>query len=450
MENILNNFSRIYFCGILGVSMSGLAKNYALQGKIVGGSDENIDVDNALSIYGVKVYHGHSEKNVQEFSPDVFVYTSAVKDDNPELLYAKKMGISIFKRSEVLGHIVSGYPIRIGVSGSHGKTTATAMIAKCLIDGKKSPKVFLGGESLQFGNFFNGKGQIALCEACEYNKNFLDIPVNYAVVLNVDNDHKECYDGETDLINTFNEFIKSSVTIVNVDDKNVSRLNLSNAVTFGINNSAVYMAKRIKYNGIGYSFSVFRNGVAKTRINLCVSGYHNVYNALSACAVCDMQGVSWRVIKSSLESFKGVKRRMERLGTWNGLDFIADYAHHPNEIKATVHALNEQGEKYLLIFQPHTYSRTKLLLNEFVDVLSRVENLMVYKTYPARENENQGVNAQTLAKKISENIKINVICAETSAQLHEKLLNNTKGVKKVVFVGAGDIYEIAKKILKNL
>ena len=450
-KSVLENYNTFYLSGICGVSMSAIAKHLVNLGKTVSGSDKELgSVAKELKKLGVKVYKGNKAEHLQKNPPQVLVYTSAIREDSQELLYAKEQGITIIKRSELLGEILSTYPISIGVSGSHGKTTATAMIAKVLENPSHSLAVFLGGNDSEFGNYKFGD-KMVVAEACEYKKNFLDLKPTYSVVLNLDNDHMECYKDQEDLVNTFREFAKNTISVINADDKCYERLTLETSITFGINNLATYMAKNLKQNEKGYySFDLYVYGKKKGRIDLNVQGKHNVYNALCACVFANLFGVSFKQTQKGLKEFKGVERRMETLCEKGGVKYITDYAHHPQEISAFIYDIKRQLDTTQVIFQPHTYSRTKNLMQDFIRVFEEVNNLCLYKTYPAREKYQKQASAKALCDNINnekERAKT-ALYLDNEKQLCEFLQSIDKQIKTVVFLGAGDIYQKAKKILK--
>ena len=450
MKKFYDNFNRIYFSGVLGVSMSGLCKHALVLGKTVGGSDLNVgNVKTDLADLGIALYRDNLEENISAFKPDALVYTSAIYQSNQEIRYAIEKGIPFIKRSVFLNECIKGYKKRIGVCGSHGKTTTTAMLAHCLINEGLDPTVFLGGEDTSFGNYRYGKGDLALVEACEYQKNFLDIDVNYSIVLNIDNDHLESYKGMDEMVKAFNDFSSNGLSVINADDENSKSLCGLSSVTFGINNQATYMAKKISYNGKGYSFSLFRNGVAKTRIELAVEGKHNIYNALSVCAMADILGISLSTVKETLKNFSGVKRRMEKIGYLNGIECITDYAHHPREIKATLEALKQTAKNDLIIFQPHTYSRTKMLLEDFTNELKKADKLIIYKTYPARESYDVEGSSDRLFVEIKKSGENKVYHAEDEKMLKECINQFKNQIERIVFLGAGDIYSVANKLVEK-
>ncbi len=429
--------------------MSGLIKHLLNCGATISASDicKSSITDELVSL-GVKLNFQHSKSNVK--NSNVVVYTNAIASDNPELVYAWKNGIKTQKRSELLGQIASGYETTIAVSGSHGKTTSTAMIANVLIQAGLDPTVFLGGEDVNFGNYRWGNGNLVVLEACEYKKSFLDILPTISVVLNVDNDHMESYNGFGDMIESFSKFTQGSVLVVNADDKKLSPIFNSTTITFGIKNSANYVAKNITSIGPNYAFSVYESGVYKGRIKLSVFGKHNIYNALACVAVCEQLKIPFLVIKSALESFKGVKRRNELIGDYNGLSCYADYAHHPSEITATLNAYQKGGKDYITVFQPHTYSRTKLLMQDFILALKDNLPLIIMDTYPAREKFDELGSAKRLYDNIFDCINDKNQCIfvknEDELILAIKKLTSTR-TRRIIFLGAGDIYQKAKNIL---
>ena len=312
--------------------MSALAKHLKLQGFNVSGSDISSNNLSHLKNLGITLYDKHSAKNVKD--ADIVVYTSAISDDNSELLYAKQKGLILLKRSQLLGQIMDRYNRSIGVCGSHGKTTTTDMIARMLICAELSPTVFLGGEDKDFGNYLCGNSDIIITEACEYQKNFLDLKPKITVVLNIDNDHLDTYKSIEQTVSAFYEFSKDSISIVNVDDEKAKSISTLSTISVSEKHLSNFRAKRLSYNGKGYSFTVYSSGRHLGRINLKVAGKHNVYNALASVAVGSLLKVPFSVQKTALDNFSGVKRRNEFIGKAFGVDMFCDYAHHPKEISA--------------------------------------------------------------------------------------------------------------------
>ncbi|MCQ2387685.1 MAG: UDP-N-acetylmuramate--L-alanine ligase [Clostridia bacterium] len=443
----LDFYSKIHFIGIGGISMSSLAKYCVLLGKCVSGSDKSkSDLTAQLKKAGVYITYRHLKRNID--GKDLVVYTSAISENNVELKRAKELGLPIIKRSELLNEIVKRHLVSIAVSGSHGKTTTTAMISKIFIKADKNPTVFLGGKVSEYGNFRKGGKDVVILEACEYKKNFFDLSPFMSVILNIDNDHLDSFNGIEDEIASFNAFAKNSISVINADDKNCFEVFNSKTVTFGVKNKATYFVKRVNFNGNGYSFTVYKYGKRVIRINLKISGKHNIYNALSAFAVADLFKIEPKIIKKALEEFDGVERRNELIGRIKNKDLIADYAHHPTEIEALLSTYKEKGLKSLVVFQPHTYSRTKFLMKDFVRVLSKADGLIIYKTYPAREKYMEEGSAEKLYFELRESYK-GFIEYENGEKLNEKVLSVIEGFDNVLFVGAGDIYDKAREIVKE-
>ncbi len=442
----LCDYDNLHFIGAGGISMSGIMEYLIRRGLTVTGSDrvEN-EQTKRLRKLGAKIYIGHQEGNAYDAS--AVVVTSAVGEDNPELAYAREMGLRVYKRSQLLSVILSSYKTTVAVSGSHGKTTTTAMLAHILNSSAKRPTCFIGGVDRENGNCQVGNGQIAVFEACEYKKNFLDFNPTLAVVLNIDNDHLDSYGSMMALKDAFQSFIKGRVAFVNADDAYAKEISSMATITFGIDNSATYTAKGLRKNLSGYSFYFCKNSRQLGRIKLSVIGKHNVYNALASLAVGDYLGVSFKDMKRALENFVGVKRRMEYLGRIKGTLAYADYAHHPSEISATLSAFLSNDASDAVIFQPHTYSRTRILLDDFVSSLSGAKTLVIYKTYPARESFDRTGSAYTLYRVIKKNFQGKIYYAKDKRALKKILAEVSRSARRTLFLGAGDIYDLAKSLL---
>ena len=445
--NYYKKSKKIYFIGIGGISMSGLAMCALEQKKQVFGSDIAINQQILrLEKLGATVYLSHKKSNIGDV--DLVVYSSSISIDNEELIYAKSLNIPVLSRSQFLGQILGDFNKVIAVSGCHGKTTTTAMLARVLEKTHYDPTVFIGGEDLVFSNYKGGENRLAITEACEYKKNLLDIKPSVAVILNVDNDHLDSYSGLTDMLDTFRRFSKNCLKIINYDDTLCRELIDNKTLTFGLSEKADYYAKDIKVNQYGgATFTVCSNKVALAIINLRCLGEHNVYNALATYVTAKIFMAKTKTIVNELESFKGVKRRSEYLGEKNGVKFYADYAHHPTEIKATLKAFSKSIGKFYTIFQPHTYSRTRILMSDFIESLKE-QDVVVYKTYSARENYDKDGDGKTLCQKLIDS-GCNAKYIQTEKDLVDAINEKTKRGDVVLFLGAGDIYDIANDILKT-
>lgn len=377
---------------------------------------------------------------------DVIVYTDAIPQDHFLLLWAKEKGKRLLSRAELLGKIARSFPSSIGVAGSHGKTTCTSMCAHVLKATGVGFTAHIGGIDGEFGNFYTNGQEFFLTEACEYKKNLLKIPCESAVVLNIDSDHMECYENEDDLTKTFGCFCKNSERAFVCAD-NEKCLSLGDFSTFGIENQfSDYRAVDLKEVGERYQFTVQEYGKELCKVRLKVRGKCNVYNALATFAVMRSYGFDEREIARGLEDFTAVKRRFEEIGEFRGVQFICDYAHHPKEILSTVQTAKSICKgRLFVVFQPHTYSRTKFLMKDFVSTLRGIENLLVYKTYPAREYFDETGSAKTLAENVG-----GCLYMENVRELKSWIKRTAKPKDLLLFLGAGDIYYVANRILSSL
>ncbi len=425
--------------------MSALAKFLSVSGYEVSGCDGmKSEETDALAFYGVKVYIGIDENRAELSAADVVVYTDALPSEHAELQRARRAGKTLYSRAELLGVLCFEFENVVAVAGSHGKTTCTSMCAHILKYVGVPFTAHIGGEDSLLGNFHSTGMEYFVTEACEYKKNLLKIPSDVAILLNIDRDHMECYRDEEDLIDCFYQYCRASKTaFICADDERCSRL--GEFSTFGIVSAlADYRAVSLRANEEKYSFTVEEYGKPLCRVKLNAIGRCNVYNALAAFAAMRSLGFNEREIAKGLESFTAVKRRFEKIGSYRGASFICDYAHHPREINATLAtALGVcRGDLYV-VFQPHTYSRTKLLLKEFVAALRPIKNLMLYKTYPARERYDEEGSAARLANTVG------CLYSENVYVLKTWLKKTVKEGDVVLFLGAGDIYYAAQYLLNE-
>ena len=443
----LEKIKKVYFIGIGGVSMSALAKFLSVCGYEVSGSDgvKGEETEN-LAFHGIRVYIGSDGEREALKKAEVVVYTDAISDTHAELIASRELGKSVYSRAELLSMVCTEFPHVLAIAGSHGKTTCTSMCAHILKFTNVPFTAHIGGEDAAFGNFYTSGEEFFVTEACEYKKNILKIKAEAAILLNIDRDHMECYDGEEDLVDSFKKYCQNAErAFVCADDEKCR--GLGEFVSFGIENPlADYRATNLRANGEKYSFVLEEYGKALCKIKLNAIGKCNVYNALAAIAAMRSFGFSEKEIAKGLESFTSVKRRFEKIGSYHGASFICDYAHHPKEIRATIKTAAGicRGELYV-IFQPHTYSRTKLLFKEFIEALREVENLMIYKTYAAREKYDAEGSAAALARAVG-----NCLYAENIYVLRTWLKKTVKEGDSVLFLGAGDIYYAAQYLLKDL
>lgn len=437
-KRIWENLNSFYLIGIGGVSMSGLAKFLLAKGKTVAGSDIAAgDYTAELIEAGIKVSIGAVCESVSAY--EVVIYTDAVKEDNPQLSEAKLLKKFIYSRGQFLYEVSRTFKTVIAVSGCHGKTTCTAMLAHIFAAANKEFCSHIGGRDKTFSNTYYCGNSYFLTEACEYKKNFLLLKPDIGVVLNSDADHLECYGSKENLISAYRQFISVSGVSVSLCGDNVI-----GGITFGYGKNADYHAKNVKLAGGVYSFTVCEGACELGNFKLSVYGKHNVLNALAATAVARSAGIPFRYIKEGIAGFSGVERRFEIIGTVNGAPVIADYAHHPNELRATLKTAKKvTAGRLFVVFQPHTYSRTKNLFKDFVKVLSPLNNLLIYRTFAAREYFDDSGSALTLSQSVKKSVY-----ADDPRDLADYFSLARQG-DAVLVLGAGDIYDIAKSVLET-
>lgn len=442
----LNNFKHIHFVGIGGVSMSALAKICLNEGCKVTGSDTSCtDIVRELKMLGVKIFAKHEKQNVKDVN--LVVYTCAVGENNCELVKAREDGIKTIERADFLQNICLQFKNVIAVSGSHGKTTTTAMIGCIFEKANLNPTIHIGGQCDNFnGNLKIGSNDFLITEACEYKKHILKIPHTVGVVLNVEMDHAECYKDYKDLASTFKQFQQMSkkTCIINEKYKGLFDDGLP-LITFDGMDNGNFSASNIKISQSGYvSFSCYKNKKFFGNFRLKGFGYFNVYNALSAIAVADYYNISKKDIKGGLEQFKGVKRRFEYMGKLNNQVVIHDYAHHPTQINNVIMSARKLFNKPVtVVFQPHTYSRTKYLFSAFIESLCLADNVIIMPTYPAREQPCCGYDAKYLYSNLKK-IKKNIRYTNSSSKVINELKKTSDNV--ILILGAGDICNIATQI----
>lgn len=410
--------------------MSALAKILFQSGKRVAGYDRcDGECVRELGALGIEVGF---DLSADVCGYDCIVYTDAVAGNNPILLRARRMGKPLIPRGVLLAELCKLFGFVTAVAGCHGKTTCTAMIAHVYRAAGLDFSAHIGGSDRDFTNGYLKGLSYFVTEACEYKRNFLSLAPDLAVILNSDADHLDCYGTPENLKDAYTAFADKAKTSIRLYGDGAAD------ITFGLDDRADYYAKKVKgYRGV-YSFTAYENGKELGKVNLSAPGKHNVLNALAAVAASRAAGIDFGAVAAGLNAFKGVKRRFEYIGTIGGAKCVADYAHHPNEIKAALKTARQvtEGEVYV-IFQPHTYSRTKSLFSQFTAVLSTVKKLMIYKTYAAREYYDDAGSALTLSYSVRH-------CRYGDCP--QDILDFTRRCKAndtVLFLGAGDIYDIA-------
>ena len=447
-DNILNTIKRVHFVGIGGSGMCPLAEILISKGYEVSGSDTS-DGDTLRRIkgYGIPVFMGHDESNVN--GAELVVYTAAVKQDNPELVAAREQGIPTIERSVMLGIVSRRYKNSVAVSGTHGKTTTTAMISQILIGSKFEPTAIIGGTlPLIGGNSYVGNSEIIVCEACEYVDSFLQITPAVSVILNVDADHLDYFENLDNIKKSFGKFVNqtSNAVIVNGDDQNALdsvKNSPVDVVTFGFGENNDYRAVMTSPQSTVYdAFDFYYKNEKLCNIELSVPGKHNVYNALAAAAAAHYLGVKAEDISENLHKFTGVHRRFEILGKHNGITVADDFAHHPTEIKATLSAAMQMGfRKVWNVFQPHTYSRTAVLLDDFADALSIVDEAVILEILPVRETNTYNIYNTDLGKKVSGSK-----CIDTFEDAAKYVCENAQPGDLILTMGGGNVYMCANLI----
>lgn len=447
IKEMLKECKSIFFCGIGGINMSSLAHISLVNGMKVGGSDRTpSSLTERLESEGVKIYYSHSADNVENY--DAFVYTVAIGEDNPEYVRARERKIPVISRADYMGYLMTGYEKRIGISGMHGKSTATSMCANMLMNANTDPTVLSGAVlAAMDGAYRVGGREQFLFEACEYMDSFLDFNPNIAVILNIELDHVDYFKDLEHIKRSYRSFAEIALgnggcVVANGDDENVlcALDGASSVIYFGIENkNAAVRADNIGEKNGKYFFDLLYNGETICHVQLSVSGYHNVYNALATATVALLCGLSPDLISSGILSFTGAARRMELKGTVKGARIYDDYGHHPTEVKTTLEGVKKmlEGGRLFCVFQSHTYSRTRALFDDFVDALSVADRVIVADIYAAREIDTLGVTPELLAKKIAGGSACHGF--EAIARL---LQSELKQGDIAVVMGAGDIWHV--------
>lgn len=463
MNDLLNNIDfnkirKIHFIGIGGISMSGLAEILLSKGYAISGSDTTeSELTKRLETAGVKISYIQEAANITS-DIDLTVYTAAISEDDPELLASRSMNIPTIPRAELLGLIMKQYKHAIGVSGTHGKTSTTSMISQILLEAESDPTILVGGMmSTIGGNLRIGKSDTMITEACEYTNSFLSFFPTVAVILNISEDHMDFFKDLDDIRHSFKRFAAlvpdNGTVVLNKDIDNLSYFtdDLScNIMTFSTtDNQADISAANITYNNMACgSFDLVNNGNVLTHINLKVIGLHNISNALAAAATAMSVGIPVDIIKKGLEAFSGTARRFEYKGERDGVTIIDDYAHHPDEITATLStAVNYPHEKLWCVFQPHTYTRTKAFFGGFVESLSLADAVVLADIYAAREQNTVGVTSKDLYEAIRKTGK-EAYYFPSFEEIEKFLLKNCKKGDLLITMGAGNVVNIGNDLLK--
>lgn len=450
-DSILENIKRIHFIGIGGSGMCPLAEILHTEGFELSGSDANeSDTLQRIRSYNIPVYMGHKAENIE--GAELVVYTAAVKSDNPELVAANEKGIPCLERSVMLGIVTRRYNRSIAVAGTHGKTTTTAMISQVLIGSGFDPSAIIGGK-LNFigGNSYVGQSDIIVCEACEYVDTFLQLTPYVSVILNIDADHLDYFKTFENIKTSFNKFANQTTKalVFNGDDEDCHETLKDvplEKITFGFNEGNDYQGVNIVSEGMNQSFDLLYKGELLTKVELIVPGRHNIANALAAAATAHYMGATGAEIAENLKKFAGVHRRFEVLGNPCGITVADDFAHHPTELTAVLSsAMNMGFRKVYAVFQPHTYSRTSLLLDDFATALSIPDEAIISEILAVREVNTYGIESRDLGVKI-EGAK----CIDTFEDITQYIKETAQEGDLVLTMGGGNVYMCANMILKAL
>lgn len=451
-ENLLNGIKRIHFIGIGGSGMCPIAEILISEGFEVSGSDMNEgETLDKMKSYGIPIYMGHSEENIK--GAELVVYSAAIKPDNPERSAADRQGIPCIERSVMLGIVCDRYRHSIAVSGTHGKTSTTAMLSQILIGSGFDPSAIIGGK-LPFinGNSYIGQSDIIVCEACEYVDTFLELNPFISIILNIDADHLDYFKTLDNIKKSFNKFANQTtgLLVINGDDENTLEATKNVIIpklTFGFNEGNDYRAVNVSNDkSVHEKYDLLYKNEKLTTIELIVPGKHNIYNSLSAAATAHYLGATPNEISENLHKFGGVHRRFEILGTPCGITVADDFAHHPTELTATLNTAMQMGfNKVWAIFQPHTFSRTALLLDDFAKALQIPDVAIISEILPVRETNTYNIHSTDLTAKIP-----NSIYLKTFEEITDYVCKNAKSGDLILTIGGGNIYMCANMINKNL
>ena len=455
--NNVEKYNHIHLIGIGGISMSAIAETMKSFGYTVTGSDamQSTITDNLIRT-GIPVVIGSDLENSKK--ADLVIYSAAIKEDDPEIINAKENGVCLVDRGTFVGYLTKKYKESICISGTHGKTTTTSMISVCFLESNYDPTIQVGAILKEInGNYRIGSNEYFILEACEYKRNFLKFFPKTEVVLNIDNDHLDYFKTFENIKQTFIDYAKllpeDGILVTNADDVNCLELlknTKATCYTYAINKKdANFTAENIVFDENGFArYKLYKDGKFLEDIKLSVVGTHNVLNSLACIAVCMAYKIDIKIIKSALEKFTGAHRRLEYVGKCNGANVYDDYGHHPTEIMATSSAIkNKKYNKTWVVFQPHTYSRTKNLLNEFANALTDFDNIIVTDIYAAREKNTFGISSQDLVNKVKEQGK-NAIYIKEFENIEEYLKNNVTKDDLILTLGAGSVLDIAYSIVK--
>lgn len=453
----IKKYQKIHMIGIGGVSMSGLAEHLTHYGFTITGSDAH-ESDNTkhLKNLGLDIQIGHHPEMIE--SADLIVYTAAIKEDDPERKKVIELKKEHMERSEFLGLITKCYKECICISGTHGKTTTTSMIATCFLKAEYDPTIEVGAYLKNIkGNNRTGNSDYFILEACEYVDSFLQFYPKTEIILNIDNDHLDYFKTMDNVKCSFQKFIQkldhNGLVIANYDDENTKEVTKDipcALITYGINATADYQAKNIHLDSYGYpTFDCYKKGNLYHTFTLNVRGIHNILNALACIATCDFYHIKAEIISQGLQEFTGANRRFEKIGEYQSIPVFDDYAHHPTEIKTTLNTSKEiPHHETWAIFEPHTYTRTIEHLKDFANVLAEFDHVILSEIYAAREINTTGISSKDLLKLIKEK-NPNCIYLDSYEQIILYLKEQVKKEDIIVTIGAGPINQVGYQLIEE-
>ena len=452
-----HKYSHIHFIGIGGISMSGLAEILLDKGYKVSGTDtKESGIINRLIDLGAKIYIGHNEDNIK--GADLIIYTDAIAKDNVELIAASNSAADLVDRATFLGALMKNYDTSIAISGTHGKTTTTSMLSTIATHANLNPTILLGGQLDEIGgNVKIGNDKYIITEACEYKGNILKYYPTIEIVLNIDEDHLDYFTNLDHIVDTFIKYgqnlTEEDYLIINADDPHAQKVidaTKAKVISFGINSNCDYKAENIILSEEGFpKYTLNYKNEEFVEINLNVMGNHNIYNSIGAMAASHILGISLEDISEYIGLYKGVHRRLELIGYIDKIKVLDDYAHHPTEIKASLNAVRKSTKSRIIcVFQPHTFTRTKSLLNSFSEAFTDADITIIADIYAARELDNGEIHSRDLVNRIKAKGN-NAVYLSSFEEIEEFINKEAKDDDIVLTMGAGNVYQIGKNLLAN-
>lgn len=453
----LSEYKNIHCIGIGGIGLSAIAEILISRGCHVSGSDmKQSDITDNLEKHGVKIYIGHRAENVE--NADLIVYSAAIAEENPEIIRAREKNIPLASRAEILGVLMDDFENSIAISGTHGKTTTTSMVSLILEHAKLEPTILVGGNLAEIGgNVKVGHSKYFVTEACEYRDSFLQLRPKIEVILNIDSDHLDYFKDIEHIVSSFDKFannVPADGKIIAYDANpfvNQVIKDIPGVITYGYNENCTYYITDVAFDGNGMPlFDISCEGENLGRVKLSVPGEHNILNAVGAFACCHQLGVSPATIIDTLDKFKGTQRRFDIVGTTSdGVKLVDDYAHHPTEIKATLSAAhNIPHNRLWCLFQPHTYTRTLALFDDFAEAFEEADILILAEIYAAREKNIYKISSKELAEEIKRvHPDKKVYYMDTFDEIANYVRKNAEKGDLVITMGAGDIYKVGELII---